>query len=185
MSVKRETKYLFEDFRIDIDPDKIDESVKNLQERLRRMVDQGRYTKVRLKYKGKALMPDIPFGIFMATEVASFWYGGLFRALVVNLGVKTFIEVELIHQADEKVREGIELYMNGEIESAEDKYREALKMKPGDVSALYNLGILLRVTGRRDEAMKALEEAAAAGGHPDADRAKEALEKMNRGPRTL
>ena len=70
MSTGKESKYLFEDFRIDIDPDKIDESVKALQERLKRMVDQGRYTKVRLKYKGKALMPDIPFGIFMATEAA-------------------------------------------------------------------------------------------------------------------
>ena len=80
MSTGKESKYLFEDFRIDIDPDKIDESVKALQERLKRMVDQGRYTKVRLKYKGKALMPDIPLGIFMATEAASFWYAGLFRA---------------------------------------------------------------------------------------------------------
>jgi tetratricopeptide (TPR) repeat protein len=185
MSVKRETKYLFEDFRIDIDPERIDESVKSLQEKLKRMVDQGRYTKVRLKYKGKALMPDIPFGVFIATEAVSFWYAGLFRALVMNLGVKTFIEVELIHQADEKVKEGIELYMNGDIEAAEEKYREALKMKPGDVSALYNLGILLRVTGRRDESMTCLQQAAEAGSHPDAERAQEALDKMNRGPRTL
>jgi len=185
MSTGKESKYLFEDFRIDIDPDKIDESVKALQERLRRMVDQGRYTKVRLKYKGKPLMPDIPFGIFIATEAASFWYAGLFRALVVNLGVKTFIEVELVHQADERTKEGIDLYMNGDIDAAEEKYREALKMKPGDTSALYNLGILLRVTGRRDEALRCLEQAAEGGAHPDAARAKEALEKMSRGPRTL
>jgi tetratricopeptide (TPR) repeat protein len=159
--------------------------VKNLQERLKRMVDQGRYTKVRLKYKGKPLMPDIPFGIFIATEAASFWYAGLFRALVVNLGVKTFIEVELVHQADERTKEGVELYMNGDVDAAEEKYREALKMKPGDVGALYNLGILLRVTGRRDESIQCLEQAAQGGEHPDAVRAKEALEKMSRGPRAL
>lgn len=185
MTVKRETRYLFEDFKIDIDPDRIDESVRELQQRLRKMVDQGRYTKVRLKYKGKALMPDIPFGVFVATEVASFWYAGLFRALVVNLGVKTFVEVELIHEADERVKEGLELYMNGEVEAAEELYREALRMKPKDTSALYNLGILLRVTGRRDEAMSCLRMAAENGHHPDADRAQEALDKMERGPRTL
>ena len=121
----------------------------------------------------------------MATEAMTFWYTGLLRALVVNLGMRTIIEVEFIHDADEKVAEGIELYMAGEVEAAEAKYREALRMKDDDPAALYNLGVLLRVTGRRTEAMECFEQAAAFDEHPDAPRAAEALQRMRRGPRTL
>ncbi|MCK6504282.1 DUF4342 domain-containing protein [Myxococcota bacterium] len=178
-------KNLFENFRIEVDPERIDESVRNLTAKVKELVDQGRYTKVRIKYKGKPLMKDIPLGVFVATEAITFWYAGLLRALVVNLGARTVIEVELVHDAEEKVAQGIELYMDGEVEAAEAAYREALRMKPGDVAALYNLGVLLRVTGRRKEAIEALEQAAAAEDHPDAPKAREVLEKIKRGPRTL
>lgn len=180
-----EPRKLFENFRIEVDPDRIDESVRNLTAQVKQLVDQGRYTKVRIKYKGKPLMKDIPLGVFVATEAVTFWYAGLLRALVVNLGVRTIIEVELVHDAAEKVEEGVAHYMDGEVEAAEDAYREALRMKPGDVAALYNLGVLLRVTGRRKEAIEVLEEAAAAENHPDAARAQEVLDKIKRGPRTL
>ncbi|NOY27859.1 MAG: tetratricopeptide repeat protein [Oligoflexia bacterium] len=178
-------KTLFENFRIEVDPEQIDESVRNLTAKVRELVDQGRYTKVRIKYRGKPLMKDIPLGVFVATEAITFWYTGLLRALVVNLGVRAVIEIELVHDADEKVAEGVAHYMDGEVELAEAAYRDALRMKPGDVSALYNLGVLLRVTGRRKDALAALEQAASTSGHPDAARAQEILEKMKRGPRTL
>lgn len=176
---------IFENFNIEVDPEKIDESVRNLTAKVRELVDQGRYTKVRIKYKGKPLMKDIPLGVFVATEAITFWYAGLLRALVVNLGVRTVIEIELIHDAEEKVAEGIDHYMDGEVELAEASYREALRMKPGDTAALYNLGVLLRVTGRRKDAIEVLEQAAAAQGHADAAKAQEVLDKMKRGPRTL
>lgn len=173
------------DFKVEIDPERIDESVRNLASQVREWVDQGRYTKVRLKYKGKALMPDIPLGVFVATEAVTFWYGGLLRALVVNLGVRTFIEVELVHDASEKVREGQEQMDHGEVDQAEALYREALKMKPEDPDALYHLGVLLRVTGRRDEAIGCFEKVAAREGHRLQEKAQEAVERMKRGKRTL
>jgi len=176
---------LFENFKIEVDPERIDESVRALTSQVRKLVDQGRYTKVRIKYRGKVLMKDIPLGVFLATEAVTFWYAGLLRALVVNLGARTVIEVELVHDADERVREGIDLYMDGEVEAAEACYREALRMKPEDTAALYNLGVLLRVTGRRKEAIEVLEKAAEAEDHPDAPRAREVLEKLRKGPRSL
>lgn len=175
----------FDGFRIEVDPDAIDESVGRLTDRVRSMVEHGRYTKVRIKYKGKPLIRDIPLGVFLATEAVTFWYAGLLKALVVNLGARTFIEVEFIHEADEKVAEGIELFMAGEVDAAEACYRDALKKKPGDAAALYNLGILLRVTGRRKEAMECLEQAAETEGFVDADKARDALERMRKGPRKL
>ena len=176
---------IFENLKIEVDPERIDESVRNLTAQVRKLVDQGRYTKVRIKYKGKPLMKDIPLGVFVATEAVTFWYAGLLRALVVNLGVRTIIEVELIHDAEEKVAQGIALYMDGEVEAAEECYREALRMKQDDTAALYNLGVLLRVTGRRKDAIEALEKAALDKEHPDAARAQEVLDKLRRGPRTL
>jgi len=172
-------------FRIEVDPERVDEAVRTLAERARTLFDQGRYTRIRVKYKGKPLIRDIPLGVFLATEAVTFWYGGLLSALVVNLGARAILEVELVHDADERVREGVDLFLAGEVDAAEEKFREALRMKPGDPAASYHLGILLRVTGRRDEAIACLEVAAAAKDFVDAEKAREALERLRRGPRAL
>lgn len=179
-------RYSFDDLKnIRIDPEHIDEGVRALQKKLRRAVDNGRYTRVRLIYKGRPIMPDIPMGAFLASEVATFLLIGPLKGLVVNLGIKSFIEVEVIHEADELVQEGIELYLAGEVDEAEGRYREALDKKPDDTAALYNLGVLLRVTGRRAEAVQCFERAARDDEHTDGPRAKEALERMGANPRGL
>lgn len=174
-----------ENWKWQIDPDTIDESLRELGERARKLVAEGRYTKVRLKYKGKQILPDIPLAAMVAAEGLSLALAGPLRLVIVNLGVKAFVEVELVHEAGERVREGQELFAAGEVDAAEAKYRLALEMKEDDPSALYHLGVLCRVTGRRDDAVRYLEKAATAGDHPDAERAREALERMNRGGKTL
>lgn len=168
-----------------IDPDRIDESVRAMAAEARRLWDQGRYTKVRIKYKGKPLLPDIPLAALVAVEGVSLWVAGPLRILVMNLGVNTLLEVELVHEASERVREGEELFAQGEVDSAEEKYRQALTMKPEDGAALYRLAVLLRVTGRREEAITCFEKVAAMAEHPDQAKAVEALDRMKRGPRTL
>lgn len=173
-----ENRPWYERMMVELDPDGIDESLKALMDKLGRAVDHGRYTRVRFKYKGKPLLPDIPLAALLATEVAAFWWAGPLRALVVTLGVKTLVEVEFVHAASEKVKEGQDLFMAGEVESAEARYREALRMKPDDAAALFNLGVLCRVTGRKDEARTLLKRAAEQADHPDAPRAREALERM-------
>lgn len=176
---------LFENFELEFDPKQLDETMRSLSVRVRQVVDQGRYTKVRLKYKDKPLLPDIPLTVFLATEAMTLWYVGVLRALFVNLGARAIIEVEFVHDAEEKVAEGVELYMAGEVEAAEEKYREALRMKQDDGAALYHLGVLLRVTGRRDEAIQCFEKVAELPNHPEAERAADALARLKRGPRTL
>ena len=71
------------------------------------------------------------------------------------------------------------------MEAAEEKYRQALERKADDAAALYNLGVLLRVIGRRAEALECFEKASRDKEHPDGARALEALEKMKKGPRVL
>ncbi len=163
---------------VELDPERMDETLKVLTDKLKHYAEQGRYTRVRIKYKGKPIIPDIPLFALLAAEAATIWWAGPLRVLVVNLGVKTFVEIELVHAAGEKVQEGQALFLDGEVEQAEALYREALRIKPGDPSALFHLGVLLKVTGKRDQARECFAAAAAVEDHPDAERAAQALAKL-------
>ena len=123
-------------------------------------------------------MDDLPIAVFLASEAASFWWLGPLRVLLVNFGLRSFLDVTLVNEADEHISEGNAFYLDGEVEEAERAYRKALVVRPGDPSALYHLGVLLRVTGRKDEAIEALEEASSWGDHPDSDKASQLLIKM-------
>ena len=173
-------------FKFEIDPDSIEETISKLRDRLRESFVSGRYTKVRMSYRGKALGPDIPLAVFLAGEGVAFWLLSPLAALLVNLGAKAILDVEFVHEADELVQEGLALYLEGEIDAAERKYREALDRRPDDPSALYNLGTLLRVSGRADEALAVLRKAAMGPeGHPDVKRAAEAVEKLSTPKKSL
>lgn len=166
-------------FRIPIDPDDVDASLRLLRERVRETTNAARYTKVRLSFQGKQLGPDLPLSVFLATEGLAFWFLSPLAALLVNVGAKAILDVEFVHQADELVQEGLQLYMDGELGAAEDRYRQALERRPDDPAALYNLGTLLRVTDRPDEAREVLRRAAMGpADHPDTVRASQALERM-------
>ncbi|MBM4392548.1 MAG: tetratricopeptide repeat protein [Deltaproteobacteria bacterium] len=172
-------------FNWEIDPKSIERSLNELRDRLKRVADQARYTKVRFLWKGKQLLPDVPMTTLLAAEGLALLLTGPLQFLIVNLGVKAFLEVQLVHESAERVAEGVDYFQRGEVDLAEARYREALQMNPEDTAGLYHLGILLRVTGRRDEAIDCLERAARDKGHPDALKAEEALDRMRRGPRTI
>ncbi len=165
-------------FNFELDPERIEENLRELGEKVRRLVQDHRYSKVRISWRGKQLLPDIPVALFLAGEVATFWWAGPLRVLLVNLGIGYVVTVELVNESDEKVVEGKQLFMDGEVESAEAAYREALRMKPSNPSALYNLAVLLRITGRTDEARPLLVEASGKGDHPDAIKAGQLLQKI-------
>jgi hypothetical protein len=97
MSDEQQSNNPFKGFRIEIDPEKVEETLVELRERIRHSVAQGRYTKVRLSYKGKQIAPDMPLGIFLAGEGVAFWVMSPLGALLVNLGAKAFLDVEFIH----------------------------------------------------------------------------------------
>ena len=177
---QKDGRRLFPGFEFEIDPDRIEETLSRLRDRLRESFVAGRYTKVRLSYRGKAIGPDIPLAVFLAGEGVAFRLLSPLAARLVNLGAKALLDVEFVHEADELVQEGLALYLEGEIDAAERKYREALDRRPDDPAALYNLGTLLRVTNRPDEALSVLRRAAMGPeGHPDVKRAAEAVEKLS------
>jgi tetratricopeptide (TPR) repeat protein len=178
-------KNFVENIRIEIDPKEMDKSIKNIQEQVKKVATDGRYTKVRVKYTGKQLGPDIPLGIFLAAEAATFWYAGLIRALVVNLGARSFIDIEFVHEGTEKVSEGRDLYADGEIEAAEECYREALRIRPDDPYAHYHLGVLLRVSGRKEDAKEHLQTAADTPNFEHAEKAQEILDRLSNTIRSI
>jgi tetratricopeptide (TPR) repeat protein len=187
-----EPKGPFQRVRIEIDPEKLDEASKRLREvveevrtRVGEGVESGRYTRVRLSYKGQQVGPDIPLSAFVAGQGLALMALGPLWALLGNLGAKAFLEVEFLHEADELIAKGNHAYMHGELEVAEVNYRDALVRRPDDPAALVHLAVLLRVTGRNDEALRCLRRAAMGPeGHPDVVKAAEMIERLQ-GKRTL
>ena len=182
----------FPRFRVEVDPQRLDELSKQLRdqfEQLRTKAEQGllttRHTKVRLRRDGKQILPDLPLAGVLAGQGLTFLLLSPLTALFVNLGAKFLLEVELIHEADDLVEKATKAYLDGELDAAEALCRQALAMKPDDPAALFQLGTVLRVSGRATEAEATLSKAAmGAEGHPDVVRAAEALARM-RGKRTL
>jgi len=175
-----EAGQLYDRLRVPLDPAELEATLRGLPERLRRLVDDGRYSKVRVKFRGKQLLPDLPLGGVLAGELLA----GLalpIGALLVNIGAGAFLDIELLHEADGMVAAGQVKLADGEVEEAEALYRGALKLRPDDANALFHLGVLLRVSGRRDEAAAHFERVVAIGG-ANAARAAEALDKLRRAP---
>ncbi len=192
MSDDQDPKKPFQGFRIEIDPEKLDEFTKKVRAKLDELRAKaedayatGQHHKVRVSYKGKQVGPDLPLGAVLAGEgVALFAFGPL-MLLLGNLGAKVMLDIELIHESDELVEKGKSAWGDGEAEAAEAHYRDALQRRRDDPSALYNLGVLLRVTGRSEEAAQCFRQAVLGpAGHPDVARAAEALDRMA-GKRTL
>lgn len=170
----------FEGFRVEVDPERIEETLREIRRRVGESFQSSRHTRVRLSYRGRRLGPDIPLAVFLAGEGVAFWLLSPLPALLVNLGAKAVLDIEFIHDADELVQSGLQAYLDGELDTAERRYREALRKRPDDPAALYNLGTLLRVSGRIEQARDALRRAAMGPeGHPDVLRASQALERLD------
>ena len=62
---KEDFKEILNRFQIEIDPDEIEQSIRNLRDKVRQFAADGRYTKVRIKFRGKTILPDIPLSAFI------------------------------------------------------------------------------------------------------------------------
>ena len=170
---------LVDQFNVEMDADNLEQTLQDLQDRIRQLANEGKYTKVRITYKEKQLVPDVPVGVFLAAEVAGFMLIGPLRAVLLTLGARVFVSVELIHEASERVQEGLEYYQRGDVELAERCYREALTMRPNDVEAHFHLGVLYRVQGKKAEAKGHLSQVVEANHSELSERAQEILDRMD------
>jgi len=178
-SPKDAWRTLFDQFRVEVDPNDIDASLKELQEKIRQVANEGRYTKVRISYKGAPLCPDIPIGVLVAAEMAGLVFLGPLRAMMLTFNANAFLDIQLIHESSERTKKGKEHYDSGDLDLAEECFLEAIKMRLMDVEAHYHLGVLYRVQQKEGEAREHLTQAVNSN-HPTwSAKAQHVLDKMD------
>jgi tetratricopeptide (TPR) repeat protein len=146
---------------IEIDPGKVDEALAKIKTELVNWANKGRYTRVRFKFRGKQLLPDIPLAAVMAAEGLTFYWGGILRALIFNLAGKAVFDVELINDSEKKVARGKEYLLSGDLDQALGCFQEALSMDRENANVHLNLGIALKLKGDYAGARESLERAKA------------------------
>jgi tetratricopeptide (TPR) repeat protein len=125
----------------------------------RRLIDRGRYRKVRISRKGKPLLPDIPLAAVAAIEAASMVGGGVARVLALNVGAKLLFDVDLINEADKFLLRGKEALLDGDLDRAAEALEKAIRIDDLHPEAHLQLGVLERLRGDPDRARRYLERA--------------------------
>ena len=123
-----------------------------LRDNVEYWVSRGRYNKVRIKRNGKAVLPDIPVGALFAVEAATFFWTGLLRAALVNVVGRAFFEVELISDAEDHYKKGLEQFLAGDLKDAEALFEKALEIDSRFARAHLQMGVLRKMQGRLDDA---------------------------------
>lgn len=62
------------------------------------------------------------------------------------------------HTADEHIRRGWTLHVQGDPKQSEEAFRRAISMEPKSIEAQYGLGMTLKVQSRKQEAIEAFEK---------------------------
>src|SRR5215470_6525559 len=144
---------------VDVQPGAVDEAMRKVTETLRQWANAGRYTKVRFKFRGKPLLPDLPLAAVVAAEGLTFYWTGILRALLVNVAGRSVLDVELVNDSEGHVQKGKEELLSGEVDRALAEFRTALAKQHDNPRAHLNLGIAFKLKGDRAAARAALEKA--------------------------
>jgi tetratricopeptide (TPR) repeat protein len=168
---------------IELDTGPLEEVVEKIRSEVLHWANKGRYTKVRFKFRGRQLLPDIPLAAIVAAEGLSFYWAGLLRALVVNVAGGALIDVELVNDSEKVIARGREALLSGDVPSALQHFRKAIEMDRDSANAWLNLGIALKLKGDVESARQALEKARAmALRGPTAEEAERILETLPAAP---
>ncbi len=145
----------------EIDPKKIEESLNKLKDQVVVWAKRGRYTKVRFKFRGKQLLPDLPLAAVAAVEGVTFYWAGLLRMLVFNLAGRTVLEVELVNDSEKKIQSGKEALLSGELDRALELFKEAMEMDAENPNVHLNLGVARKLKGELLASRASLQKAKA------------------------
>jgi len=144
---------------LEINTNRIEESIHQAVEKIQYWYRQGMIRKIRLKYKGKAILPDIPLSYFLLVQVATFFLTGIVRALAISIGAKVFFEIELINDAEERLKRARDLYLEGELDEAAKLFQEVLDLDSRFAEAYLYLGIIHKIRKDPDAASKFFQQA--------------------------
>ncbi|ATB45194.1 tetratricopeptide repeat protein [Corallococcus macrosporus] len=143
----------------EIDPKRLEEGLRKLQGEMAHWANKGRYTRVRFKFRGKQLLPDLPLAAVVAAEGLTFYWGGILRVLIANVVGGSVFQVELVNDAEKRVQAGKEALLSGDVDQALELFREAVSMDRDLASAHLNVGVALKLRGDRDGALASFEKA--------------------------
>ena len=143
----------------EIDPKRLEEGLRKLQGEVVHWANKGRYTRVRFKFRGKQLLPDLPLAAVAAAEGLTFYWGGILRALIANVVGGSVFQVELVNDAEKRVQAGKEALLSGDVDQALALFLEAVSMDRDLASAHLNVGVALKLKGDREGALAAFEKA--------------------------
>jgi tetratricopeptide (TPR) repeat protein len=146
-------------FPIELDPKRLEETLASLASEVRHWANKGRYTKVRFKFRGKQLLPDLPLAAVVAAESLTFYWGGILRTLLVNVAGNSVLSVELINDSEKRVQKGKEELLSGEVDSAIENFEAAISMERDNPRAHLNLGVAMKLKGQKDAARRSFEQA--------------------------
>jgi tetratricopeptide (TPR) repeat protein len=146
-------------FTLEVVGENVTEAMEKLRYQVQYWADRGRYNKVRIKRNGKPVLPDIPVGALMAFEAATFFWTGLLRGAVVNVVGRFFFEVELINEAEEHYKRGLEHFLAGDLDEAEECLKKSLRIDDRYPRAHLQLGVLRKLQGQRAAAKEHFEAA--------------------------
>lgn len=144
---------------LEINTNRIEESISQAVEKIQYWYRQGMIHKIRLKYKGKAILPDIPLSYFLLVQAATFFLTGIVRALAISIGTKVFFEIEMINDAEERFTRGRNLYLEGDLEEAATLFQEVLDLDPQYAEAYLYLGIINKIKKDNESATRFFEKA--------------------------
>lgn len=145
--------------KLEINTDKLEESIRQVVEKVQYWYSQGMIHKIRLKYRGKAILPDIPLSYFMLVQVATFFLTGVVRALAMGLGTRIFFEIEMINDAEDMFKRARDLYLDGDMDEAIEMLNGVLKLDKNYAEAHLYLGIIHRIRGHQSEAKRFFQQA--------------------------
>lgn len=157
-------------FNLEVASENATEAMKKLKDQAQYWLDRGRYNKIRIKRGGKPVLPDIPVGALVALEAATFFWSGLLRGAIVNTVGRAFFEVELINEAEEHYKRGLEHFLSGDLVEADECLQRALRIDDRYPRAHLQLGVLRKVQGRKADAIKHFERVAVLDPRGDAAR---------------
>ncbi len=164
---------------VNVEPGRIEEMLHKLRTELGALANKGRYTRVRFKFRGKQLLPDLPLAAVIAAEGLTFYWTGILRTLLVNVAGKSVLSVELVNDSGRFVQAGKDELLAGDVDRAIEAFQRALRMERDNPRAYLHLGAALRLKGKDSEAKEALERAHALDPHGEVGReAKEMLRRM-------